>query len=288
VPARATAPPRGVFRGSVAVTRGLVTPDELRGPRYRALFRDVHVTADVPVTHALRARAAAGVLRPGAVVTGRSAAVLWGIDLAEPEDDVELTLPPDAHPVRTAGVRVRRAVLDPRRVCSHRGVRVSDPVSTTVALAGSLPLEEAVVAVDRMTFSRVAGLAEVRALAGALAGRGCRRARTACALADGLAQSPQETKLRLLLWRSELPAPVAQHRVVHGGRFVAEVDFGWPEHRVAVEYDGLWHAEPGQFAKDRRRLNRLTAAGWRVVFVTAADLHRPDELLARIAALLVA
>jgi very-short-patch-repair endonuclease len=286
VPARVDAPLRGVFRGSVAVDRGLVTPDELRGPRYRALFRDVHVAADVPVTHALRARAAAGVLRPGAVVTGRSAAVLWGVDLAGPEDDVELTLPPDAHPVRTAGVRVRRAVLDPRRVCTHRGVRVTDPVATTVALAAALPLEEAVVAVDRMTVSRIAGLAEVRALAAAAQGPGCRRARQACALADGLAQSPQETRLRLLLGRSGLPAPVAQHRVVHGGRFVAAVDFGWPAHRVAVEYDGLWHAEPGQFAKDRQRLNRLTAAGWRVVFVTAADLHRPEALIARIAALL--
>ncbi|WP_338104686.1 endonuclease domain-containing protein [Modestobacter muralis] len=272
----------------MAVARGLVTPDVLRGPRYRALYRDVHVAADVPVTHALRVRAAAGVLRPGAVVTGRSAAVLWGIDLAGPEDDVELTLPPDAHPVRSAGVRVRRAALDPRRVCTHRGVRVTDPVATTVALAGSLPLEEAVVAVDRMTVSGVAGLAEVRALAAVQVGRGCRRARTPCALADGLAQSPQETRLRLLMGWGGLPTPVAQHRVVHGGRFVADVDFGWPAHRVAVEYDGLWHAEPGQFAKDRQRLNRLTAAGWRVVFVTAADLYRPEALIARIAALLTA
>ena len=63
---------------------------------------------------------------------------------------------------------------------------------------------------------------------------------------------------------------------------VARVDFAWPEHKLAVEYDGLWHAEPGQFAKDRRRLNRLQAAGWTVDFVTAADLHRPAQLLATI------
>jgi G:T-mismatch repair DNA endonuclease (very short patch repair protein) len=35
-------------------------------------------------------------------------------------------------------------------------------------------------------------------------------------------------------------------------------------------------------AKDRQRLNRLTAAGWRVVFVTAADLGDPERLIARI------
>ena len=67
---------------------------------------------------------------------------------------------------------------------------------------------------------------------------------------------------------------------------IGRVDFAWPERKVALEYDGLWHAEPGQFAKDRRRLNALQAAGWRVVFVTAADLHRPAELLGRIAAAL--
>src|SRR3712207_6275574 len=104
---------RAVFRGSWAVRRGLLTPDELRGPAWMALFRDVYVGAHRPVTHALRARAAAGVLRPGAVVTGRSAAVLWGLDLATADDDVELTLTPGAHPMRMPGIRARRLLLEP-------------------------------------------------------------------------------------------------------------------------------------------------------------------------------
>ncbi|MGZ4509570.1 MAG: endonuclease domain-containing protein, partial [Blastococcus sp.] len=101
---------------------------------------------------------------------------------------------------------------------------------------------------------------------------------------DGLAGSPQETRLRLLIHRSDLPRPVAQYRVTdsRGGR-IARVDFAWPDRKIALEYDGLWHAEPGQFAKDRRRLNRLREAGWTVIFVTAADMHRPSELIARIA-----
>jgi very-short-patch-repair endonuclease len=65
------------------------------------------------------------------------------------------------------------------------------------------------------------------------------------------------------------------------------VDFAWPDRLVALEYEGLWHAEASQFAKDRRRLNALRAAGWRVVFVTAADLHRAAELLASIGSALV-
>ncbi|TFV65026.1 UNVERIFIED_ORG: hypothetical protein E4P37_11720 [Bacillus sp. AZ43] len=122
----------------------------------------------------------------------------------------------------------------------------------------------------------------MRAAADDLTGRDCRHIRAVTRLADGLAESPQETRLRLLLHRSALPDPVAQCRIRDGGREIARVDFAWPELRVALEYDGAWHGEPGQFGRDRRRLNRLTAAGWLVVFVTAADLHRPDLLLSRI------
>jgi very-short-patch-repair endonuclease len=156
-----------------------------------------------------------------------------------------------------------------------------------VRLAGLLPGDEGVIAVDQLVHVARADLEVIRALAADARGRGAARARAACARADGLAQSPQETRVRLLLHGSELPVPTAQYRVTDDrGRFVAFVDFGWPAQRIALEYDGLWHAEPGQFARDRDRLNRLTAAGWRVVFVTAADLRNPRLLLQRIAAAL--
>jgi hypothetical protein len=164
---------------------------------------------------------------------------------------------------------------------------VTTAEATTVRLAGLLPEDEAVVAVDQMLATRAARLEDVRALAATVRGRGGARARRACALADGLAGSPQETRLRLLMRHGGLPFPIAQYRVLDpDGVFVARVDFAWPELRIALEYDGEWHAEPGQFGKDRRRLNRLREAGWTVVFVTAADLRDRDRLLARIAAAL--
>lgn len=81
---------------------------------------------------------------------------------------------------------------------------------------------------------------------------------------------------------------MAQLNIRHEGRFVARVDFGHPEQRLAIEYDGAWHGGPAQPAKDRARRNRLLAAGWRVLFVTAADLRDPVGLAARIAAALAA
>jgi hypothetical protein len=178
---------------------------------------------------------------------------------------------------------VRRAALPAEHVGRRAGVPVTTPSATAVRLAGSLPEVDAVVAVDRFVAGRVVALDRIRAAAAVARGPGSARARAVVALADGLAASPQETRLRLLVGSSSLPQPVAQFVVRLDGRFVARVDLAWPDRRVALEYDGLWHAEPGQFAKDRQRLNLLQAAGWRVVFVTAADLRNPARLIARIA-----
>ncbi|MGY1838093.1 MULTISPECIES: endonuclease domain-containing protein [unclassified Modestobacter] len=216
---------------------GLLTRDQLRSSAWVGVLRNVYVHRDAVVDHRLRVRAA--LLRvPRAVVSGSSAALLWGVPMAGDDDPVELSLPAGAHQVRIAGVRVRRRELPDGWTTRRAGLPVTTPEATAVDLAAGLPGDEGVVAVDRLVTAGTTGLAQVRALAATLSGPGARRARTVCALADGLAESPQETRLRLLVRRSGLPTPVAQHRVVHRGRFVARVDFGWPEQRVALEYDG--------------------------------------------------
>jgi very-short-patch-repair endonuclease len=106
------------------------------------------------------------------------------------------------------------------------------------------------------------------------------------ARADGLAESPQETRLRLLFSREGLPAPVARFRVFGNDGSIARVDVAYPELELAIEYDGAWHGEREQFAEDRRRLNRLVAAGWVVLHVTAAEMRDPTALGARIRALM--
>ncbi|WP_324274028.1 DUF559 domain-containing protein [Blastococcus brunescens] len=243
----------------------------------------------LPVTHLRRARAVAVLLLPGAVLCGRSAAVVWGVDLAEPDDPVECTLAAGRRAGAVRGVHVTRRRLADEDVVRRHGLLVTTPVRTALDLARIQPPDEAVVALDQFLRSRLVTLEDLRAAAAATTGPGCRGIRLAADRADGLAQSPQETRLRLLLHRAaSLPRPVAQYVVHDAGRFVAQVDLAWPQHKVAVEYDGVWHGEPRQVGKDRRRLNRLTAAGWTVVFVTAADLRDPVALIARIAAALSA
>jgi AbiEi antitoxin C-terminal domain/Protein of unknown function (DUF559) len=226
---------------------------------------------------------------PGAVASGRSAAVLWGVELAGPDDAVECTVPAQASAGAVAGVRLTRRSISTAEVTSRRHVLTTTPTRTALDLARIRPLDEAVVALDRFLAPALAFLHEVRAAADGLTGRDCRHVRRVVRLADGLAESPQETRLRLALHRSGLPLPVAQHTVRDAdGRRVARVDFAWPEQKLAVEYEGLWHGERQQVARDRRRLNELTRAGWRVVFVTAADLRDPARLIARLAEALTA
>ena len=263
--------------------RGLLTRHQLHSSAWQRLFPDVYACADLPVTHELRTAAVVRVLLPGAVASGRSAAVLWDVGLIEAADDVEVTLPASSRAGAVSGVRVTRRVLPKEDTTVRRGTPVTTPLRTALDLGRIEPVDDAVIALDRFLSTGLVFLDEVRAAALRVSGRDCRRIRAALDLADGVAESPQETRLRLLLHRAGLPRPIAQYRIRVDGRFVARPDFAWPEHRLALEYDGAWHGEPSQFRRDRERLNRLTAAGWRVIFVTAADLRDPARLIARIA-----
>ena len=278
-----------VFRGTWAVAAGLLTEDQLRSSAWRRLRRDVYADAWLPVDHRLHARGVSLVMPRCAALGGRTAAVLWGVpDLATAADPVEVVVPPGTRWTPGPGARVRSAPLAGDVVRDGRWLRWTGRVRTAVDLIRTDAGDESVVLLDRLVAARVVALGDVRRAVEALpaGGRGTVAARRAALLADGLAESPQETRVRLVLRRAGLPAPVAQHEVRAGGRFVARVDFAWPAQRLALEYDGLWHGDPAQFARDRARLNRLTAAGWRVVFVTAADLRDPGRLVARVNAAL--
>jgi hypothetical protein len=212
-----------IFRGSAVVAAGTLTPKELRGPAWRRLFRDIYACAGLPVTHLVRVVAAA-LLVPDAVVSGRSAAVLWGLPEAERDDEVELTVPPGSTVSRVSGIRVRRRFLSPAQLTRRGRIRVTTPEVTAIDLARTGSLESAVVLIDRFVAEGVTDLVGVRSAAEEVTGKGCDQVRRAVALADGLAGSPQETRLRLLLHRSSLPPPVAQFVVRDDAGFVARVD----------------------------------------------------------------
>ena len=142
------------------------------------------------------------------------------------------------------------ATLDGDLVTDRAGFRRTARVRTAVDLIRRGPLDDGVVLLDRLVNAGIVPLDGVRDAVAALPRcRGSRLAREVAGLADGLAESPPETRLRLLIRRAGLPAPKAQHRVFDADGLVARLDFAYPEQKLAIEYDGQWHAEPGQFAQ---------------------------------------
>ncbi|WP_245177298.1 hypothetical protein [Geodermatophilus sp. DF01-2] len=247
----------------------------------------MYADAALPVTHRLLVSSVGLVLPSGAGFTGRSAAVLWGVPgIATADDPVEVVLPIGRRWNAGAGVRVRSFLPEQHLVRCGLWHCVSR-ADAALAMIRDGDRDEAVVLLDRVLQGGLTTLADVRdSVAGMPPCRGSVQAAWVAREADGLAESPQETRLRLLMRREGLPAPVAQYRVFDQDGFVARVDFAYPELRLAIEYDGLWHGARSAFIGDRRRLNRLTAAGWVVVHVTADDLRHPERLLFRIRGLL--
>ncbi len=82
-----------------------------------------------------------------------------------------------------------------------------------------------------------------------------------------------------------LPEPQVGRPVYDSdGGWLAKPDLSYPEHKIAIEYDGRHHLNDArQWRRDIRRRENLERAGWLVRVITAADLlNTPATVLARI------
>jgi hypothetical protein len=272
------------FRGSAAVGSGILTTAQLRGSAWRRVFHDVYVAATVPDSHLVRIRAAAVRLPPGAVITGRSAAHLWGAELAAAEDPVEVLSTVDFS--RSKGIRSGIVAAD--EVTTYLGVPVCTPIHTIWEIARSAPARDTIGWIDALARCRKLTAEQVIVHARRHSGeRGSRQATMTMRLCDPRAESMPESKVRVILIDDGLPVPVPQCTVRdEDGHFIARVDLAWPRWRFAIEYDGQWHGERIQLDEDRRRIRALNAAGWYVYPITRADLWDIPGLLAGVRAAL--
>ncbi len=112
--------------------------------------------------------------------------------------------------------------------------------------------------------------------------RGARRLRQVLGAMDKRSESVGETRTRLLLDKSGVQKPVLQLEVETPiGTFRG--DFGWPEQKVILEFDG--RAKYFDYApteevifEERRREKALIAMGWDVVRIEWSHLRRPWEV----------
>lgn len=275
----------GVFRGSEAVAAGVLTADQLRGPQFRRLYRDVYLPAGMPITHPVRCEGAALALPAAAVITGRSAATLRGIPLARETDPVEIVVPLDTRIARRSGLDVRRCDLRAQEIEPWSGIGLATPLRTSLDLLLDRTLPDAVADLDTVLRAGLVNPGALQRMVAERSDRGIVAARRAVELADPRAESRPESRLRVYLVLDGLD-PQPQYVVCDWQGVVARVDLGFPQQRLAVEYDGAWHGEWRQISADRERLNRLQAAGWNVLFVTGRQLRDPQNVVASVRAAL--
>jgi hypothetical protein len=279
----------GVFVGAHAVAEGFVTRRQLQDGPYTRVLHGVYADPTLPRDHLLRCRAAALLMPSGAAIGGWSAAAVSGAPAPGYGERVTVVVPPEIRWKGPQGVRVHRAPLGAADIVPSEDYdRCTRPIRTAWDLAALERLSTSVGVLDAMVRAGVLDMVSLHALVQRGAGRwGSRKVRAAIELVDPRSESPPESWVRVACALGRLPAPVPQFDVVAGGVWLGRVDLAWPEQKLIVEYEGAYHFDGLQIAKDDARFERLVAAGWRVIRLTANDLRDMDAVVRRIAAALL-
>ncbi|MET4640227.1 hypothetical protein [Mycetocola sp. 2940] len=245
------------------------------------------------------ARAYAERMRPTEFFSHETAALLWGAPLPLAGDGpLHVAVHGTAAVPRARGVVGHRTRAGVATLSSVGGLRVASPASTW-AMLGNLELFDLVAVGDYFVrvwrpegYFRVnPGMPPLttpdRLRAAVEAGRrtGVARLRLALGLIREDSWSRAESITRCHLVTAGLPQPVLNRDYFDEfGEHLGCVDLSYPEYKVAIEYQGQHHG--ARHARDVERVERLRAAGWIVIQVTAPLLENPAELARRVCAAL--
>ncbi len=170
------------------------------------------------------------------------------------------------------------------------GMRLTSLERTIIDCARLLPFEPGVIVADSGLAQGADQDALRRLVAEGRGTRGIRRVREVLAAADGRAESPAETRFRLLLNEWNLPDAELQLWIsTTGGR--ERVDFGWSSRRLVIEVHGYakyfdYGPPDEKIAAQQAREARLVAAGWRVLNIYWPELDDHETLRAKVRAFL--
>ena len=254
--------------------------------QWERLHCGVYRIAGHPVTYTPRVLAACLVPGAGAIASHRSAAWVWGLLDDEP-DVVEIAVR-RALDHRLRGVIVHRATdLLPEDTTVRGAVPCTNPMRTLVDLAAVAPIGITARALDQARHQRLVTLAAVRRVLDRVARKGRRGVLVMRQLLDERVDPSRpsgifEARFASVVRRFSLPAPVPEYDV-HGddGRWIARVDFAYPEVKLFIELDGLeTHGSGPALQHDLSRQNALVGAGWEPLRYTWADVTRRDVQVA--------
>jgi hypothetical protein len=270
------------FIGTEARAAGAVSRRALAS-QHAQIYRNVYLPHDVELTPVRRAVAAWLWARREATLAGLSAAAIHGSLWIDPASPAEL--------IRTEacsadGIVVHRSRLCDEEVTTIDGMPVTTAARTAFDLGRRDKLTTAIMRVDALAHATGLKPVDVGCIAERHRGaRGIVQLRRVVDLMDGGAESPQETRTRLLLIAAGFPRPQTQIVVCDEfGRFVGRIDMGFTQWKVGIEYDGPQHwTNPDIQAHDIDRLAELAAQGWTIIRVSRDILrYRPQVFLARV------
>lgn len=241
----------------------------VRAGRLHRLHVGVYAVGHTVLNRNARYLAAVLAAGDGAVLSHRSAAVLWGIHRSNAAK-IDVTVPRTCGFRSTRTIAVHRPRLPPAHT-THAGIRVTTPGRTLQDLATAVP---------RRTLEKAAEMAEALRLHVELDPDHPGAARLDAVLEhhdlDHTTRSPLEDDFLVRCDRHGIPRPLV-NTYVEG----FEVDFVWPEARLIVETDSrTHHGTAAAFERDRARDARLTAAGWRVVRFTRRRVRNEAGVVA--------
>lgn len=216
----------------------------------------------------------------GAVLSHRSAAVLWGL-LRELPASHQVTVPRSTGPI--AGLRRHHGVLLPGEATVRNGIPVTCPARTLFDIAASVTTREFERAVREAEFLRLSQRPSLEELLlRSPRRRGARRVRITL---EGLSRlrgrgSRSALEDRFLRFARVASLPMPETNVLlRLGDGTYEADCLWREQRLIVELDGHEaHGTRSAFESDRERDRHLQVEGWRVVRITWRQLNRPSSL----------
>jgi hypothetical protein len=110
--------------------------------------------------------------------------------------------------------------------------------------------------------------------------RHVRRAKRAIELVDVRSESRPESHMRVAVSCADLPTFAVNEPVFRStGGWLATPDLSLPEARLALEYQGLDHADPRRMRRDLTRAADLRSDGWQVLAYGPAEVFgRPWQI----------
>jgi hypothetical protein len=273
------------FLGAEALAADTM-PERAMRSLYEPVYPGVYAPWGIDLTASQRAQAAWLWSRRRAVVAGNSAAALLGTKWVSPTLAAELVHNNRKPPAK---IVVHTDRLSPNETTAVDGIAVTTPARTAFDIGRRTPSRlQAVQRLDALTHATDVKVDDVEDVMAEHSGaRGLARLRRVLPLVDGGAESPQETRTRLVLIDAGLPRPQTQIVVRDDyGDFVARIDMGYEDLRVGVEYDGPQHwTDPLQRGRDIDRYTALLDLGWSIIRVSNELLrYRQGTFIARVTA----